>query len=173
MGSSGSTVHSKTVRFSSAVQVRPIKHVANMTKQEKRNTWLQRDEVAAILKRARLIICVTERYGPRVDHKGRTLCTRGLEWQIDAVGNRERVRKVLLAKNAVLHKQQQLRMQQRQKEQEHLLDYDDDGQCYNCNDGNDGETAIADAYGFVTKQFQQDAEATALRDRKEVSENEY
>merc|ERR1711959_480482 len=168
MGSSGSTVRNKTVRFSSAVQVRPIKHVANMTKQEKRNTWLQRDEVAAILKRARLIVCVTERYGPRVDHKGRTLCIRGLEWQIDAVGNRERVQKVLLAKNAVFHKQQQLlRMQERQR-QENLLDFDDHDQCYSCIQENDGETAIADAYGFVTKQFQRDAKATALRDRKEV-----
>jgi len=129
--------------------------------------------MSAILKRARLIVCVTERYGPRVDHKGRTLCTRGLEWQIDAVGNRERVRKVLLAKNAVFHKQQQLRMQQRQR-QEHLLDFDDNDQCYSCYNENDGETAIADAYCFVTKQFQRDAEATALRDRKEVFwENEY
>merc|ERR1712224_981211 len=164
-GSSGSTVHGKTVRFSSVVQVRPIKHVADMTKQEKRNTWLQRDEVVAILKRARLIVCVVERYGPRVDHKGRTLCTRGLEWQIDAVGNRERVRKVLLAKNAVLHKQQQLlRMQERQRQQEHLLDFDDDdSQCYSY-DGDGGETAIADAYSFVTNQFQRDAEAMALRD---------
>jgi len=173
ISSSGSTVHSKTVRFSSVVQVRPIKHVADMTKKEKRNTWLQRDEVAAILKRARLIVCVVERYGPRVDHKGRTLCTRGLEWQIDAVGNCERVRKVLLAKNAVLHKQQQLRMQERQR-QEHLLDCgSDDCQCYSCYTENDGETAIADAYSFVTNQFQRDAEATALRDRKEVSGNEY
>ena len=63
------------------------------------------------------------------------------------------------------------RLQQQELErqrQEQLLDFDDDDQCYGCIQENDGETAIADAYCFVTKQFQRDAEATALRDRKEV-----
>ena len=134
----------KSVSFNETVHCRTTISLEDITDVEKRNSWLQEDEIASIKKRCQWVVSQVEKTGSRQLDDGRILYVRGLENQMREHATR-RQHNMVVAREEVFSEQEFQDM------------------CGLCDD-----ERIAAVYANTTSKSRQQAILIASQDRKEV-----
>lgn len=134
----------KSVSFSPRTQIKKTLSVKDMTDSERRNSWLQKEEVAKIMNSIQWVIYNAEKHSKAVDYYGMKHTLRGLESKM-GLRMKYRRRRISAAREEVLCAQQIQYM-----------------------DGYKNDEAIAEAYAQITEKCQREAQLLAFRDQKEA-----
>jgi len=135
---------SKSVSFSPRTQIKKTLSVKDMTDSERRNSWLQKEEVAKIINSIQWVIYNAEKHSKAVDYYGMKHTLRGLETKM-GLRMKNRRRRISAAREEVLCAQQIQYM-----------------------DGYTDDEAIAEAYASISEKCQREAQMLAFRDQKEA-----